>query len=86
MTIENVDAEKANVTKQHVAGSALLINKQGGIRKLPVPSNNPNDPLNWKFWQKASVVFCCCWFCTYSSNAERAVLSNTVSQPSTVWP
>lgn len=65
VTSEDVGAEKGHVTKQHVAGSALLINKQGGIRKLPVPSNNPNDPLNWKTWEKAAVISCCCWFCTH---------------------
>lgn len=32
---------------KHIEGSALLVNKQGSIRKLPVPSDNPNDPLNW---------------------------------------
>ena len=47
----------------HVAGSALLIDRQGRVRNLPVPTNNPNDPLNWAGWKKAAVIFCCCWFC-----------------------
>jgi hypothetical protein len=51
---------------QHVEGSALLVDKQGGVRRLPVPSDDPNDPLNWKLWEKAAVVFCCCWFCKLS--------------------
>ncbi|KAK7951318.1 uncharacterized protein PG986_007046 [Apiospora aurea] len=49
-------------SQQHVEGNALLVDKQGQIRRLPIPSNSPNDPLNWKPWEKAAVVFCCCWF------------------------
>lgn len=37
--MENID-EKSH--GKHVAGSALLIDKHGGVRKLPVPTNNPN--------------------------------------------
>jgi hypothetical protein len=46
----------------HVEGNALLISKDGTIRKIPVPSNNPNDPLNFRPWEKAGLIFCCCWF------------------------
>lgn len=49
--------------QQHVEGNALLVDKQGQIRRLPIPSNSPNDPLNWKAWEKSAVIFCCCWFC-----------------------
>ncbi|KAK7989079.1 hypothetical protein PG989_009394 [Apiospora arundinis] len=48
--------------QQHVEGNALLVDKQGQIRRLPIPSNSPNDPLNWKAWEKSAVIFCCCWF------------------------
>ena len=43
--LEVADAKR--LPGKHVEGSALLVNKGGGIRKLPVPSDNPNDPLNW---------------------------------------
>lgn len=46
----------------HVKGNALLVNKDGGVRKLPVPSNNPNDPLNFRPWEKFGLICCCCWF------------------------
>ncbi|KAK8049680.1 hypothetical protein PG994_011410 [Apiospora phragmitis] len=49
-------------SQQHVEGNALLVDKQGRIRRLPIPSNSPNDPLNWKAWEKSAVIFCCCWF------------------------
>lgn len=48
---------------QHVEGNALLVDKQGHVRRLPIPSNSPNDPLNWTRWEKSAVIFCCCWFC-----------------------
>jgi hypothetical protein len=60
--------EQNHEQHQHVAGSALLIDKNGAVRKLPVPSSNPNDPLNWKKWEKAAVIFCCCWFCKFEKS------------------
>jgi hypothetical protein len=46
----------------HIEGNAILVNKDGEIRKIPVPSADPNDPLNFRPWEKYGVVFCCCWF------------------------
>jgi hypothetical protein len=46
----------------HIEGNAILVNKAGEIRKIPVPSSDPNDPLNFRPWEKYGVVFCCCWF------------------------
>jgi hypothetical protein len=49
----------------HVEGNALLIDRNGNVRHLPIPSDSPNDPLNFKRWEKAAIVFCCCWFCEF---------------------
>jgi len=43
--IETVEDKK--IPGKHIDGSALLVSKEGSVRKLPVPSNDPNDPLNW---------------------------------------
>ena len=43
--LEMTDAK--HISGKNIEGSALLVNKQGGVRKLPVPSDSPNDPLNW---------------------------------------
>jgi hypothetical protein len=48
----------------HVEGNALLVVGSGEIRRIPVPSANPNDPLNLKRWEKSVLIFCCCWFST----------------------
>ena len=47
----------------HAEGNALLVDKHGAVRKVPVPSGNPNDPLNFKPWEKWGVIVTCCWFC-----------------------
>ncbi|CAH0032398.1 unnamed protein product [Clonostachys rhizophaga] len=46
----------------HVEGNALLVDKHGAVRKIPVPSSDPNDPLNFRPWEKYGVVVCCVWF------------------------
>ncbi|RAL07153.1 MFS general substrate transporter [Aspergillus homomorphus CBS 101889] len=40
----------------------LLIDETGRIRRLPVPSDDPNDPLNFSVWEKTAIIVCCCWF------------------------
>lgn len=62
---ESIDNVSITKDRHHAEGNALLFNKQGRVRKLPVPSDDPNDPLNFKWWEKYAVVFCCCWFCEY---------------------
>ncbi|KAF5671098.1 HOL1 [Fusarium circinatum] len=52
----------SNAPSGHVEGNALLVDAHGNIRRLPVPSSNPNDPLNWRPWQKWAVIVTCCWF------------------------
>lgn len=44
-------------------GDVLLVDAAGEIQRLPVPSNDPNDPLNFTAWEKTGVIVSCCWFC-----------------------
>lgn len=61
---EDVGAEKGLPTEgKHSAGNALLVTADGEIRKLPVPSDDPNDPLNFTKWEKLGISVACCWFC-----------------------
>lgn len=60
--VEELKASQEHVEDNHVKGNALLIQADGDVRKIPVPSKSPNDPLNFKTWEKAGIVFCCCWF------------------------
>lgn len=59
--VEHIKYEEDRDEK-HVKGNALLVSQDGAIRKVPVPSNNPNDPLNFRPWEKIGIIFCCCWF------------------------
>lgn len=47
------------------AGDTVLVDKEGHVRKLPVPSSSPNDPLDFSYWKKAGVIVSCCWFGEY---------------------
>ncbi|RDW84249.1 hypothetical protein BP6252_01839 [Coleophoma cylindrospora] len=61
-----------------LAGDALLVTAQGEICRLPVPSNDPNDPLNFTRWEKAAIIVACCWFSIMSlslSGGLGAILS-----------
>ncbi|GAQ45086.1 MFS general substrate transporter [Aspergillus tubingensis] len=40
----------------------VLVDEAGRIKRLPVPSDDPNDPLNFAVWEKTGIVVCCCWF------------------------
>jgi hypothetical protein len=60
--VDCVEELKKNTPNNHVKGNALLVRKDGEVRKIPIPSNNPNDPLNFRPWEKIGIIFCCCWF------------------------
>ena len=64
---ENIEFANDNSNgDEHTAGEVLLVSGQG-VRRIPVPSNNPNDPLNFSRWQKLGVTITCCWFCKSQS-------------------
>ena len=51
-----------NEDGDHVRGNAFLVREDGQVRQIPVPSSDPNDPLNLRPWEKYGIIFCCCWF------------------------
>lgn len=53
---------KFNVANNNATGNTLLITADGQLQKVPIPSADPNDPLNFSFWEKTGVVVSCCWF------------------------
>jgi hypothetical protein len=55
---------KASVAQNESAanGDAILITADGHVQRLPIPSASPNDPLNFRRWEKALITFNCCWF------------------------
>lgn len=45
-----------------VPGSVFLVDSNGSILKLPIPSDDPNDPLRWGRWKRAGAFFCITFF------------------------
>jgi len=43
-----------------------LLDEDGNVRRIPVPSADPNDPLNMSKWRKMGVVVTCCWYSIFS--------------------
>ncbi|KAF2218226.1 hypothetical protein BDZ85DRAFT_117020, partial [Elsinoe ampelina] len=59
--------------KSEVNGDVVLIDSNGNVRRLPIPTNDPNDPLNFPRWKKFVILGCCCWFCTPPSPPPRSI-------------
>lgn len=47
---------------QTIKTGEVLVDAAGDIQRLPVPSADPNDPLNFTFLEKTGVIVSCCWF------------------------
>jgi len=52
--------------QQPANGDLQLINTIGEVRRIPIPSSDPNDPLNYSKWRKLGILICCCWFSIFS--------------------
>ena len=65
--LERFDVEddngKDNQLQASSAGNVVLMNSMGEIRRVPIPSSSPNDPLNFSKYRKLGILVCCCWFC-----------------------
>lgn len=57
---ENVEFGKPSVDYGH---GHILVDNDGQVQRLPVPSKDPNDPLNYTRWEKIGIIVSCCWFC-----------------------
>ncbi|KAG9668430.1 MFS general substrate transporter, partial [Aureobasidium melanogenum] len=76
----NKDLDKATMVADHLEmpekgfsdhvqpsnGDLQLINTTGEVRRIPIPSSDPNDPLNYSKWRKLGILICCCWFSIFS--------------------
>jgi hypothetical protein len=38
----------------------------GNTRRIPIPTGDPNDPLNFGKVQKLGILVSCCWFSIFS--------------------
>ncbi|KAH8810680.1 major facilitator superfamily domain-containing protein [Xylogone sp. PMI_703] len=63
---EPIEAEKKLAAGQteHIEGTVRLFDADGGIRKIPIPSQDPTDPLNWSLFKRCVVLTSLCMFGT----------------------
>lgn len=69
--VENVEASTEDGKGTGGNDDGLLVDASGDILRLPVPSADPNDPLNFTRWEKMGVILSCCWFCELSLLSAR---------------
>ncbi|KAK6429788.1 hypothetical protein LTR95_014060, partial [Oleoguttula sp. CCFEE 5521] len=60
------DVAKDELPTVAVTGNVELLDRQGHIRRIPVPSSDPNDPLNLSKWRKAGIMVACCCYSIFS--------------------
>ncbi|KAG4431443.1 hypothetical protein IFR05_013075 [Cadophora sp. M221] len=65
--VENEDKDEKDVPAlssdvEQVEGTVRLFHSNGQIRKIPIPSNDPRDPLTWPTWQRSVVLVSLCVF------------------------
>ncbi|KAI7542612.1 MFS general substrate transporter [Hortaea werneckii] len=58
------EVSKLDVSKP--TGDVMLLDAAGHVRRVPMPSSDPNDPLNMHRWRKLGVIVPCCWFSVFS--------------------
>lgn len=51
---------KAVAVEHAQSGGVLLYTEDGTVRKVPVPSSNPNDPLNFSPWRQRLIITAVC--------------------------
>lgn len=62
--IEISDIEKKKLAEEveKVEGTVRLFDAVGHVRKIPIPSKDPRDPLTWPLWKRAVVLLSLCVF------------------------
>lgn len=61
--LEVIDGKRIDVP---VNGNVDLLDGDGNVRRIPVPSADPNDPLNMNKWRKLGIIITCCWYSIFS--------------------
>ncbi|KAF2014449.1 MFS general substrate transporter [Aaosphaeria arxii CBS 175.79] len=63
---EQIEVAKQSANGSGRAGDVNLVDGEGNIRRIPIPSDDPNDPLNFNKWRKLGILVSCCWFSIFS--------------------
>lgn len=66
ISVEQLELAKGQDVNAHASGNVDLLDQNGQIRRIPIPSADPNDPLNLNKWRKLGVMITCCWYSVFS--------------------
>jgi hypothetical protein len=61
--IESLSSAKHPLNR---AGDLNLVDGNGNARRIPIPTADPSDPLNFSKWRKLGILVSCCWFSIFS--------------------
>ncbi|KAI5358022.1 Putative major facilitator superfamily, MFS transporter superfamily [Septoria linicola] len=64
--VEYAEQDGKHLNDTQRGGGVHLIDENGQVRRIPIPSADPNDPLNFNKWRKLGIIVCCCWFSVFS--------------------
>jgi MFS family permease len=64
--VERREDMKAPPSDTLASGNVTLLDSEGNVRRIPVPSSDPNDPLNMHKWRKCGILVACCWYSIFS--------------------
>lgn len=56
----------------NLSGSIFLLTSSGITLNLPVPSESPEDPLNWNRWKTTGAIAAVAWYSIVSLTAVQA--------------
>jgi hypothetical protein len=62
--VEHLENGKFETSQR--AGDLNLLDDYGNTRRIPIPTSDPNDPLNFSKWRKLGILVSCCWFSIFS--------------------
>ena len=66
ITEERLEVVEGKRVDLPVNGNVDLLDGDGNVRRIPVPSADPNDPLNMNKWRKLGIIITCCWYSIFS--------------------
>lgn len=67
----SIETKRRKHESYNLSGSIFLVTSSGTTLSLPVPSDSPDDPLNWGRWKTVGAITAVAWY---------SVVSLTVSQ------
>jgi hypothetical protein len=65
-SIEHHESIEGKKLEAPATANVNLLDDDGSVRRIPVPSTDPNDPLNMGKWRKLGVIVTCCWYSIFS--------------------